>query len=115
MCESNLSEIPSEVIRKAICECIENRSNSKNFEITLSSASKGGENNFCGIIYRVSFIGEDERSNGNDKNFSLIVKLAPQNVGRRIQFHSREMFLQEIFIYHEVSRINNKRNDKCCH
>ena len=72
-------------------------------EITVSSASKGGENNFCGIIYRVSFNGEDKTSDGNDKNFSLIVKLAPQNMGRRIQFHSREMFLQEIFIYREVS------------
>lgn len=103
MAESNLSTILSEVIRKAICKTVEQKLKSKTYKIILTSASKGGENNFCGIIYRVLFNNENETNNGENSKFSLIAKLAPSNVARRIHFHSREIFLQEIYMYNEVS------------
>lgn len=52
MAESNLSEIPCELVREAISELIENKLKSKKFDIFVSSASKEGENNFCGVVYR---------------------------------------------------------------
>lgn len=65
--ESGLSEITSELIRSALCETIENRFNSKKYEIKIESASQVA-NNFIGIIYRVFF----EMSDGIDdeKGFS---------------------------------------------
>lgn len=101
MAKSDLSEIRSEAIRNAIFEIIEKRLKSKNFKITLCSASEEGESNFCGIIYRVLF---NEVNDENDSKSSLILKLAPQNVSRRIQFHSRKMFSQEIYMYTEVNK-----------
>lgn len=98
MMESNLSEIPCEVIRKAISETIKIKLKSENCKIIMSSASKEGENNFCGVVHRVSCHKEDE----NIPQFKMIVKIAPQNEVRRAQFHSREMFLQEIYMYTEV-------------
>lgn len=96
----DLSEIPGEPVRQAIRETIENQLKSKNFRLKVSSASKEGENNFLGVVYRVSFNAVDVSE--NSANPSLIVKVAPQNETRRTQFHSREMFLQEIFMYNEV-------------
>lgn len=91
-------EIPSEVIRLALCETIENKLKSKKYQINVSLASKVGETNFIGIVYRVSFKEEDK-----EKYDKLIVKVAPQNAARRIQFHSRPLFLREIRIYNEVN------------
>lgn len=98
MVESNLSQIPCEVIRKAVHETVEDKLKSKNCEIDVSSASKEGEDNFCGAVYRVS----SNRNDTSHSKFSMILKIAPQNETRRIQFHAREMFLQEIYLYTEV-------------
>lgn len=103
MANLSLSKIHNEVICKAICEIAEKSLKLKKYMINMSSASQEGENNFCGNIYRVVFDGKNESNKENHLKSSLIVKLAPQNMSRRFQFHSREMFLQEIYIYDEVS------------
>lgn len=101
MSESDLSDIPTDAIRAALNETIEEKLKSKNYKITVSSASKAGESNFVGIVHRVSFNKE-----GDDKQEKLILKVAPQNETRREQFNSRPLFLQEIFVYDKVSNIN---------
>lgn len=96
------SDIPSEVIRATLCKTIETKLKSKNYKINVSSASKAGENNFIGIIYRVSFNKEDETENGEVPISKLILKVAPQNLARRHQFFSRPAFLREIYVYEKV-------------
>ncbi|XP_055297452.1 uncharacterized protein LOC129565999 isoform X2 [Sitodiplosis mosellana] len=96
----DLSGIPGGQVRKEIRETIENQLQSQNYRVTVTAASKEGENNFVGVVYRVSFNAVDESEN-NTKS-SMIVKVAPQNETRRTQFHLRERFLQEIFMYNEV-------------
>lgn len=98
MIQLDLSEIPSDVIRSALFETIENKVKSKNYQINMSSASKVGETNFIGIVYRISF-----KKEGDEKYEKLILKVAPQNSARRIQFHSRPLFLREIRMYNEVN------------
>lgn len=96
----DLSEISSEIIRAALVETIENHLKTNKFEVNVSSASKVGENNFTGIIYRVSF--------SNDKKTSqLILKVAPQSIIRRTQFLARPAFVREIFTYDTVMRFLN--------
>lgn len=103
MVESNLSEISSEVIRDAVIETVENKLKSKKCKIHVSSASQSGENNFIGIVYRVTFSEEDGIENGKTPVSKLILKVAPSNLARRQQFFSRPCFLREIYLYNEVS------------
>lgn len=97
MTELNLSELPSEVIRTALQDTVENYLKTKKYKINVNSASQAGENNFIGIVYRVLFSKEDE-----SKSSKLILKVAPQNAARREQFKSRDLFLREIYLYNEV-------------
>lgn len=92
------SEPPSDVIRTALRETIESEFKVKNYKINISSASKAGENNFVAVIYRVSF-----NKDGDNEHKKLILKIAPQNVSRRVVFSSRTCFLREIYMYNEVS------------
>lgn len=98
MADSDLSEIPTDVIRTALSETIEKKLKSKKYNIVINSASKAGESNFIGVVHRATFNKEHEDS----KQEKLIVKVAPQNAARRNQFHSRPLFLQEIHVYNEV-------------
>lgn len=102
MVELKLSDIPSEVIRTTLCETIESKLKSKKYKINVSSASKAGENNFIGIIYRVTFKKEDEIENEKTPISKLILKVAPQNVARRDRFMARPGFLREIYTYDKV-------------
>ena len=102
MADSDLSDIPSDAIRTALRETIEKKLKSKNYKISVSSASKAGESNFVGIVHRVTFSKDDE-----DKQEKLILKVAPQNEARREQFNSHALFLQEINVYDKVIRRNN--------
>lgn len=79
MAQTDLSEITSEIIRKALFETIENKLNSKNYQIDLSFASKAGENNFIGIIYRVAFYEKEESSKEGER----VEKAEDRNVGER--------------------------------
>ncbi|XP_031627328.1 uncharacterized protein LOC116343425 [Contarinia nasturtii] len=97
MAESCLSEIPTDLVRSVLCETIEKKLKSKKYKMTVSSASKAGESNFIGIVYRVTFNKEGE--NSSEK---LILKVAPQNAARREQFNSHELFLQEIQAYNVI-------------
>lgn len=92
-----MSEIPTDVICVALCEIIEKRLKSNDYNITVSSAATPGESNFVGIVHRVSC-----SKNVEDNHDSLILKVAPQNNARRMQFSSRLVFLREIFMYNEV-------------
>lgn len=94
-----MSEISSELIRDTVKEFVENELNSKEYKIVVSSASQAGENNFIGVVYRVTF-GKDNETEPISK---LILKVAPQNLARREQFISRPCFLREIYMYNEVS------------
>lgn len=104
MFESDLSEIPSELIRSVLCETIEKKLNSKKYNIVVKSAVQTGEGNFIGDIFRIFINNEDQnKSNELESLSKLILKLAPQNEGRRNQFHSRPLFLREIYMYDEVN------------
>lgn len=98
MVEPNLSEISSDTIRSILLETIENQIKSSNVKVNVSSASQAGDNNFIGIVYRVSFNSDDD----TDNEKKLILKVAPQNVARRTQFFSRPCFLREIYMYETV-------------
>lgn len=102
MVESDISTIPSELIRAALKETVENKLKSKNYKINVSSASTAGEDNFVGILYRVSFNAADRGENGKSPALKLILKVAPQNEARRAQFFSHACFMREIFMYDEV-------------
>ncbi|XP_055298661.1 uncharacterized protein LOC129566598 [Sitodiplosis mosellana] len=103
MVESGLSEIPSELIHTTVKEFVEHQLNSKQYTIKCSSASQSGENNFIGIVYRVTFGKDDKTENGTTNQGSkLILKVSPQNLARREQFISRPCFLREIYMYNEV-------------
>lgn len=95
--ELNLSDLPGHVIRTALMKIVENKLKTKKYKLKVSSASKAGENNFVGVVYRVCFSNEDESVTSK-----LILKVAPQNESRRIFFWSRQCFLQEIYLYSEV-------------
>ncbi|XP_055296586.1 uncharacterized protein LOC129565593 [Sitodiplosis mosellana] len=98
MIQLDSSEIPSEVIRLALHETIENQLKSKDYQINgIYNASKVGETNFVGIVHRVSF-----KKDGEKKHNELIVKVAPQNAARREIFNSRPFFLREMRMYNEV-------------
>lgn len=106
MANSNLSVIESEVIRDALRETVENKLKSKNYKINVSSASQAGANNFIGIVHRVSFYKDDDSENGANAS-KLILKVAPTSSSRRSgEFTPRIPFLQEIYMYTEVKRID---------
>lgn len=98
MTESALAEILSEYVRAAVIEIIKNQLKTNDFAIETSSASKAGENNFIGIIYRVSCSKQNEKT----RTTNLIVKVAPQNALRRSQFVVRPAFIREIYSYEKV-------------
>lgn len=102
MVESNLSELPSEVIRLAVCNTVEQILGTKKYTIRVSSASQSGDNNFMGIVYRVLFNNVNDQNENNNLS-KLILKVAPTNVARRMQFFSRSCFLREIYMYEKVN------------
>lgn len=59
--------------------------------------------NFIGEIYRILF--KDANDENNEKQSSLILKIAPKNLFRRERFRIRDLFLREINMYDEVRRI----------
>ncbi|XP_055302585.1 uncharacterized protein LOC129568559 [Sitodiplosis mosellana] len=97
MTDSALTEIPSEYVRTAAIETLKNELNSDDFSIKVTSASKAGEDNFIGIIYRVSCSKQNEKSPTN-----FIIKVAPQNLLRRSQFVVRPAFVREIYSYEKM-------------
>lgn len=112
MAEFQVSDIPSDVIRSALHDLVEKKLSSKNYEIVLSSASKSGANNFIGIVYRAKFGKKDTDSSiEKDPLHSLIVKVAPQQLGHRERFRVRPLFLREIYMYAKVSTIRRLKQN----
>lgn len=105
MAELKLSDIPSVLVRTALLGTIENELKSADFGIRVSSASKCGENNFIGVIYRVSYKRMNENENGNER--TLILKVAPQNLLRRSMFTVRPAFEREVYSYEKVTFLLN--------
>lgn len=103
MVQDELLKIPSELIRSALRETIENKLKLKKYSIKLNSASKAGENNFIGEVFRVTIFEEDNNGNSeNPQEHNLILKIAPQNVVRRERWNTRAGFLREMYMYNEV-------------
>ncbi|KAG4080121.1 hypothetical protein HA402_008192 [Bradysia odoriphaga] len=97
-----LSKITTEIIRSALLETVEANLQSKPHQIDINCVSECGENNFIGIIHRVSFSKEKTTENGLETAENLILKIAPQNVTCRYMFNSRQLFLREIHMYDTV-------------
>lgn len=104
----DLSELPNDTVRSVLCETVAKCLNSNKYRIGLNLASKTGESNFIGIVYRAEFSADKETENENHPVHSLIVKIAPQDIEYRNTWYSRSCFLREIHIYNEV-RIYSKR------
>lgn len=102
MVESDFSDISSELIRTTVTEVVQNQLNSNQYKINIKSASQSGENNFIGIVYRVTFHKDDGTESETNAVSQLILKVAPQNLARREQFISRPCFVREIYMYNEV-------------
>lgn len=93
------SEFSSELIRAMLYKSIQNDIKSENFNVKVESASKAETDKFVCNVYRIFF----ERGNEDEPgNSSLILKIAPQNISSRTQFHSRSYFLREIYMYDKV-------------
>lgn len=100
---TDFSDSLSEIVRSAVFETIDEQLNTKHYQIDVSSATKKGDFNFTGIIYRATFKREHECENGESTEpSSVILKVAPQNESRRIQFSVRELFKNEIYTYDKV-------------
>lgn len=108
MLEGDVSEISSETIR-SLHETVEQELKTKNYRITVSSASKAGTNNFMGTVYRASFSKQDEGDEEKNPEQKMIIKVAPLQSARREQFMARPSFLQEMYMYGTVS-IEKKSN-----
>lgn len=98
----DLSEIPSDSIRTELCKIIENHLKTKDYKVSVSSASQVGENNFLGIVYRVAF-SKKSFFFKNGSTTKIIFKIGPQNPARRAAFFTRVAFMREIYMYNEVS------------
>lgn len=101
--KSDLAKIPSELVRSAVCETIETQLNTKNYQVSVSSATKATDYNFTGVIYRVTFSTENKAKKGKPTPSSIILKVAPQHLARRNQFNARPCFVREIYVYDEVN------------
>lgn len=105
MDDSELTQISSHLVRRALLETIEDLLQSKDYKIHVTSASKAGENNFIGIIYRISVTNLNGNENESNPITSLILKVAPQNLLRRQNFVIRPAFMREIYSYEKVKWI----------
>lgn len=97
-----LSIFPNQIIRSVLLDTVEEKLQSKSYKIDVKCASEGGENNFVGIIHRVSFSKEEADNSSTEAAENLILKVAPQNNFCRNKFNSRQLFLREIHMYEEV-------------
>lgn len=122
MTELNMDEILGERIKKEVLNVVEKRLNSKNIKLHIENGSHiegnakklklnsitvftvkikyfqiSGEH-FLGKIYRILY----NDANDNEKQSSLILKVAPATSIRRKKFKLHNIFLQEINMYEKV-------------
>lgn len=103
-----MQNLQSETIRSTLRETIEKTLDSKLYTFNIDLAEKIGENNFIGIIYRVSFNAVDESNNLKGPINYLILKVAPQDLNYRNEWFVRPCFLREVYMYNEVRLINDQ-------
>lgn len=98
-------EIPSDLVRTVLCQIVESKLKTKEYKINVNLATKDGENNFVGVVYRVTYCRSVANPLENETNtvHSLIVKVAPQHLARRKRFHSRPGFLREMYMLNKVN------------
>lgn len=98
----DMQNLPSDTIRSVLRETIEKTLDSKLYKFHIDLAVKLGENNFIGIIYRVSFNEIDENKNSKGPIEYLILKVAPQDLKYRNEWFVRPCFLREVYMYNKV-------------
>lgn len=104
MSNFELSEIPSELVRLALRETIENLTlNSTRDRVKITSvSSKVITDSGAGIVCCISFTTTHETNRSTSSSSSLILKVSSQNLTRRMFMLSRQCFVREIFVYTEV-------------
>lgn len=104
---ADLTQLSNDTFRSLLMEFIEQRLQTKDFEVNINAAAKNGDN-FIGIVQRVTYnkTAENGQNDGEIDRMKLILKTAPTNVARREAFMSRACFLREIHLYDEVSDLS---------
>lgn len=100
--ELDFFDFPRERIQSRLWETIERILNSNNNKMNVSLATKFGENNFIGIIYRISLVDETMNMNDQKSTYNLIAKIAPYDLEHRNIWCPRPCFIREIYMYDEV-------------
>ncbi|KAL5275483.1 hypothetical protein ACFFRR_001384 [Megaselia abdita] len=109
--EHNMSTLPNFQVKDALTEIIKNAFPlEKNYELKIKSGSSKGDN-YIGVVYRATVIQRKEKKDAKD-NFSVIIKVPPQNPIRRKQFFARPCFLREALAYEEILPIYKEFQNK---
>lgn len=98
--EHDMSTLPNAQVKDALSEIIKNLVPEKNYKLKIESGSSKGDN-YIGIVYRAIVIYQKEKGNTKE-DFSVIIKVPPQNPIRRKQFFARPCFLREALAYNEI-------------
>lgn len=102
MSSDNLSILSSELAREKLKSVLQSKLRSDDIEILFEEGSQN-KDNYSGIVHRVTAINNKPTELNDLKELKIIVKIAPTNDERRAMFYSRPLFLQEMFVYNEVS------------
>lgn len=97
------ADLPSEIVMSVLRENIERILHTKTYKFDVGLLAQLGENNFIGLIYRVSFTALDNNKQVKGSIHNLIVKVGPQNIEYRDAWFVRPCFLREIYMYREVN------------
>uniref|UniRef100_T1GYE2 Uncharacterized protein n=1 Tax=Megaselia scalaris TaxID=36166 RepID=T1GYE2_MEGSC len=88
--------------KEAFAEIIKHKVSSHDYSVKIESGSSKGDN-YIGVVYRAIVESpKDAKDNEKRDNFSVIVKVPPQNPIRRKQFFARPCFLREALAYDEI-------------
>lgn len=93
--EEKFTELPNKVYENAIKDFVRSRLGHEDYELKIGAGSKKGDN-ALGIIYRVEVFSKGV------KKISLILKVSPQNLSRRREFLTHEIFNRESEFYDEI-------------
>lgn len=97
-----MSTLPNAQVKDALMEIIKNAVPEKDYTLKIESGSSKGDN-YIGVVYRATVITKKhEKDDITKDNFSVIIKVPPQNPIRRKQFFARPCFLREALAYDEI-------------
>ncbi|KNE87245.1 hypothetical protein PSTG_19374, partial [Puccinia striiformis f. sp. tritici PST-78] len=83
---------PTHAVRAELEHLLERKFPQRKYHYTLAKATAKGEN-YVSIVYRVKL--EFLDASKSDEEYSVILKVPPQNEARRKQFAARACFLKE--------------------